>query len=208
MRLADNSVEIIDLMSLPASRQGGLDDKMRHAAEKHVTDYAMLATPVGRLLIGGDGEAVMLIGFPTGCNAVTPNDTWRRDDTLFPDARRQLEDYFKATRRDFDFPMKMVGTAFQQRVWNALLAIPMGETRTYGAIAAEIGRPKAARAVGAANGANPLPIVVPCHRLLGSNGALIRFGGGLEVKRYLLDFEQDPRKADEGSIPPKREGRA
>ena len=164
---------------------------MKHAAEKHITDHAMLATPVGNLLIGGDGRDVMLIGFPNGCNAVTPCCAWRRDGALYPEARQQLEAYFAGDRRAFDFPMKMVGTPFQQRVWTALLAIPMGETRTYGAIAGEIGRPKAARAVGAANGANPLPIVVPCHRLLGSNGALIRFGGGLDVKRYLLDFESN-----------------
>jgi methylated-DNA-[protein]-cysteine S-methyltransferase len=168
---------------------------MKHAAEKLVTDHAMLATPVGNLLIGGDGVSVMLIGFPTGCNAVTPIGAWRRDDTLYPAARRQLEDYFAGDRREFDFPMKLAGTAFQQRVWEALTAIPLGETRTYGAMAAAIGRPKAARAVGAANGAKPLPIVVPCHRLLGADGALIKFGGGLEVKRYLLDLENSMARA-------------
>ena len=124
----------------------------------------------------------MLIGFPTGCNAVTPIGAWRRDDTLYPAARRQLEDYFAGDRREFDFPMKLVGTAFQQRVWEALTAIPLGETRTYGAM-------------GAANGANPLPIVVPCHRLLGADGALIKFGGGLAVKRYLLDLENSMARA-------------
>lgn len=85
--------------------------------------------------------------------------------------------------------MRMIGTDFQKAAWLALLKIPLGQTRTYASIAADIGRPKAVRAVGAANGANPLPIVVPCHRLLGANGSLIKFGGGLEVKRFLLDLE-------------------
>jgi methylated-DNA-[protein]-cysteine S-methyltransferase len=162
---------------------------MRHAAEKIVTDYAMLESPLGQLLVGGDREDVMLIGFPTGCNAVTPPAGWVQNDTLYPEARRQLTDYFKRQRRTFDFPMRLIGTDFQKEVWRALIAIPSGETRTYAAIAAQIGRHKAVRAVGAANGANPLPIVVPCHRLLGSNGSLIKFGGGLEAKRRLLDLE-------------------
>jgi methylated-DNA-[protein]-cysteine S-methyltransferase len=162
---------------------------MRHAAEKYVTGYAMLDSPVGPLLIGGQDGNVLLIGFPSGCNAVTPDDTWARDDTLYPDARHQLEDYFIGRQRVFDFAMRMIGTDFQTTVWSALIEIPIGETRTYATIASEIGRPKAVRAVGAANGANPLPIVIPCHRLQGSNGSLIKFGGGLSVKRYLLDLE-------------------
>jgi methylated-DNA-[protein]-cysteine S-methyltransferase len=162
---------------------------LRHAAEKYVTDYAIQESPVGRLLVGGHDGDVLLIGFPNGCNAVTPRDHWTRDDTLYPKARQELGDYFTGRRRNFDFSMRMVGTDFQKSVWLALLSIPAGETRTYASIATEIGRPKAVRAVGAANGANPLPIVIPCHRLLGSNGSLIKFGGGLEVKRYLLDLE-------------------
>lgn len=162
---------------------------MRHAAEKVVTDYAMLASPVGKLLIGGDRAEVMLIGFPKGCNAVTPGADWVHDDQLYPAARQQLTEYFAGRRRRFDFPMWMIGTDFQIAVWCALIKIPLGQTRTYASVAAKIGRPKAVRAVGAANGANPLPIVIPCHRLLGSNGSLIKFGGGLEVKRFLLDLE-------------------
>lgn len=162
---------------------------MQHAAEKVVTDYAMLPSPVGRLLIGGDGTEVMLIGFPKGSRAVAPRDDWTRDDRLYPKARQQLIDYFAGRRRGFDFPMRLIGTDFQKSVWLALLSIPLGLTRTYASIAAEIGRPTAVRAVGAANGANPLPIVVPCHRLLGSDGSLVKFGGGLEAKRFLLDLE-------------------
>ena len=162
---------------------------MRHAAEKIVTDYAMLKSPLGQLLVGGDRDDVMLIGCPIGCNAVTPPNDWNQNDALYPEARRQLTDYFTRQRRTFDFPMRFIGTDFQKEVWRALIAIPTGETRTYAAVAALIGRPKAVRAVGAANGANPLPIVVPCHRLLGSDGSLVKFGGGLEAKRYLLDLE-------------------
>lgn len=168
---------------------------MRHAAEKFVTDYAMLNSPIGHLLIGGDGANVMLIGFPRGPNAVTPDESWNRDDAGYPLARRQLNEYFAGNRHRFDFQTRMVGTDFQRQVWEALVTIPLGETRTYGALAAAIGRPRAVRAVGAANGANPLPIVVPCHRLLGSNGALIKFGGGLDVKRYLLDLEHGAGKS-------------
>ncbi|MDE0811834.1 MAG: methylated-DNA--[protein]-cysteine S-methyltransferase [Alphaproteobacteria bacterium] len=162
---------------------------MKHVAEKYVTDYAMMDSPVGSLLIGGHVGNVFLIGFPSGCYAVAPDGTWPRDDTLYPDAMHQLEDYFAGRRRVFDFPMRMVGTDFQKTVWSALIEIPSGETRTYAAIASSIGRPNAIRAVGAANGANPLAIAVPCHRLLGSNGSLIKFGGGLPVKQYLLDLE-------------------
>ena len=115
----------------------------------------------------------------------------RRDDAhpLVAEARRQLVDYFQRKRRDFDLPLEPDGTEFQLRVWNALRAIPYGETRSYAAIARQIGAPRSVRAVGAANGRNPLPIVVPCHRVIGSNGRLVGFGGGLRVKRLLLDIE-------------------
>jgi methylated-DNA-[protein]-cysteine S-methyltransferase len=162
---------------------------MRHAAEKIVTAYAALASPVGTLLIGGDGHRVLLIGFPEGPNAVIAPGSWTRDDTLYPVAREQLTEYFAGRRRAFDFIMAMTGTDFQKSVWQALLEIPFGVTRTYAALAGAIERPKAVRAVGAANGANPLPIAVPCHRLIGADGSLIKFGGGLGVKRYLLDLE-------------------
>jgi methylated-DNA-[protein]-cysteine S-methyltransferase len=166
---------------------------LKHAAEKVVSAYATLDTPLGALLLGGDGSDVLLIGFPEGPNAVSPREGWVYDPGLYREARRQLADYFTGRRHGFDFPMRMIGTAFQKMVWEALLAIPFGVTRTYGAIAAEIGRPSAVRAVGAANGANPLPIVVPCHRLVSSTGGLIKFGGGLAAKRFLLDLENQAR---------------
>jgi methylated-DNA-[protein]-cysteine S-methyltransferase len=104
-------------------------------------------------------------------------------------AKSQLTDYFAGTRRTFDLPFDVEGTDFQKSVWAALLAIPFGETRSYGEIARSLGRPGASRAVGAANGRNPLSIVAPCHRVIGSNGTLTGFAGGLEAKRYLLRLE-------------------
>ena len=106
---------------------------------------------------------------------------------------RQLEEYFAGERTMFDLPIRPRGTQFQISVWNTLLAIPYGETRSYAQIANAIGRPSAVRAVGAANGANPIPIVIPCHRVIGSNGSLTGFGGGIDVKRRLLELESGQR---------------
>jgi methylated-DNA-[protein]-cysteine S-methyltransferase len=111
------------------------------------------------------------------------------DDAVLVLAATQLHEYFAGTRREFDLPLDLDGTAFQRRAWTALAKIPYGETRSYGEQARRLGVPRAARAIGAANGANPLPIVLPCHRLVGANGSLTGFGGGLETKRWLLDFE-------------------
>jgi methylated-DNA-[protein]-cysteine S-methyltransferase len=102
---------------------------------------------------------------------------------------RQLQDYFAGDLKSFDVPLEIVGTDFQQRVWRALRTIPYGQTRSYSQIAAQIGAPRAVRAVGAANGRNPIPIIVPCHRVIGASGSLVGFGGGLEWKRLLLDLE-------------------
>jgi len=105
------------------------------------------------------------------------------------EAIRQLRLYFAGHLRQFDLPLELIGTDFQKRVWNALLTIPYGETRTYTQIASQIGAPRAVRAVGAANGRNPIPIIVPCHRVIGASGSLVGFGGGLEWKRKLLELE-------------------
>jgi methylated-DNA-[protein]-cysteine S-methyltransferase len=110
---------------------------------------------------------------------------------VFAEAVEQLEEYFAGRRTAFDVSMRPVGTAFQQRVWKALRAIPYGQTSSYGQIAEKIGRPAASRAVGAANGRNPIGVIIPCHRVVGSTGHLTGYGGGLERKRFLLDFEQD-----------------
>ncbi|MEZ3497931.1 methylated-DNA--[protein]-cysteine S-methyltransferase [Pantoea sp. KPR_PJ] len=110
------------------------------------------------------------------------------------ETERQLREYFAGERRDFTLPLDFIGTAFQKKVWNALVTIPFGETRSYSEIARQIGHPQAVRAVGAANGRNPLSIVAPCHRVIGANGKLTGFAGGLEVKAFLLDLEM-PQKA-------------
>ena len=122
--------------------------------------------------------------------AAKPPDGARNDhNPLLDEAARQLRAYFAGTAREFDLPLDMVGTAFQKRVWSELMAIPYGETRGYGQMAAAISSPKAVRAVGAANGANPIPIVVPCHRVIGAGGKLVGYGGGLTLKRRLLELE-------------------
>ena len=115
---------------------------------------------------------------------------WEPDDGVFADAVEQLQAYFAGDRIDFDLNLDLVGTAFQRRVWEALLTIPYGQTRTYGEIAREIGSAGASRAVGLANGHNPVGIIVPCHRVIGSNGSLTGYGGGLDKKRALLDHER------------------
>lgn len=114
----------------------------------------------------------------------------RSDPDAFGHVLTQLAEYFAGERAVFDLPLTLEGTPFQREVWQALREIPYGETRTYGDLAAALGRPNAARAVGLANGRNPLSIVVPCHRLVGSDGSLTGYGGGLERKRYLLDLER------------------
>ena len=154
------------------------------------TCYGVFDSPVGRLLIAGDADHVQRISFPREHRAKPPPGGWRREDSLFAEAFRQLDAYFAGALTRFDLPVRFAGTAFQKRVWTALCDIAFGETTSYGALAARIGRPSASRAVGAANGANPLPIVVPCHRVIGADGSLTGFGGGVEIKRFLLAHEQ------------------
>jgi methylated-DNA-[protein]-cysteine S-methyltransferase len=137
-----------------------------------------------------------LMAAPEGLRAIwfepaaTPREASRNDhNPLLEEAARQLRAYFAGEAREFDLPLDLAGTEFQKRVWRELLAIPYGETRGYGQIAVAIGSPKAVRAVGAANGANPIPIVVPCHRVVGAAGKLVGYGGGLALKRRLLELE-------------------
>jgi methylated-DNA-[protein]-cysteine S-methyltransferase len=119
----------------------------------------------------------------------------RPDHPVLRQARRELAEYFARERTSFDVPLGAAGTPFQKAVWAALVTIPYGETRGYAALARQIGRPTAARAVGAANGRNPLSIIVPCHRVVGSDGSLTGFAGGLDAKRYLLELETRPRRS-------------
>jgi methylated-DNA-[protein]-cysteine S-methyltransferase len=151
--------------------------------------YTYLDSPLGALLVVRDESGLSGLYLPSGRHPVTVAPEWVRDDAAFDDVRTQLEEYFAGHRRTLDLPLHLSGTAFQQRVWTALLDIPYGETTSYGKIAAAIGAPTASRAVGLANGQNPIPIIVPCHRVIGANGALTGYGGGLDAKRWLLALE-------------------
>ena len=154
--------------------------------------YTETPSPVGPLLLAGAAGRLRLVAFATGAagGAREPLPDWQRDDAAFASATQQLEEYFAGERQTFELALDMTGTPFQRSVQAALRAIPYGETRSYSDIAAAIGRPKAVRAVGAANARNPLPIVVPCHRVVGKHGALTGFGGGLPAKRHLLALER------------------
>ena len=152
--------------------------------------YVLAPTPVGEVLLTADGSARLTgILWPQHARTPRPGTGWTRDEGPFASLRQQLAEYFAGERRTFDLELAPLGTPFQQRVWAALRAIPYGETVTYAALAQRIGRPGAARAVGLANGRNPLSIVVPCHRVVGTGGSLTGYAGGLDVKRRLLAHE-------------------
>jgi methylated-DNA-[protein]-cysteine S-methyltransferase len=147
-------------------------------------------TPIGPLLLVGDGDGLVYIGLPRrGVAQPAPADAKASKSKLHA-AARELDEYFAGTRQQFDVPLRPSGTPFQLEVWGALLTIPYGETTSYAEIARRIRRPRAVRAVGAANGANPLSIIVPCHRVIGSHGDLVGYGGGLPAKRWLLAHER------------------
>jgi len=149
----------------------------------------MIDSPIGPLTLAGDGE--VLTNLRMVDQTYEPDRTdWIHDDTAFGAAVEQLAAYFTGQLRSFDLELKMGGTDFQLRVWNALRTIPYGETRSYGEIAAQIGSPKAARAVGLANAHNPIAVIVPCHRVIGADGTLTGFGGGLGRKSALLGLER------------------
>lgn len=152
--------------------------------------YVLLRSPVGKLLIAADPAGLRHIRFDSEQRPAAPPSGWRHDPASLAPVVEQLEAYFAGKRRRFDLELAAEGTEFQLRVWAALLEIPYGETASYRDIAERLGDPAAVRAVGAANGSNPLPIVVPCHRVIGSDGSLVGYGGGLDVKRRLLALEQ------------------
>ena len=151
--------------------------------------YRYIQSPIGQLLLAGDEHGLKYIGFPRGKGRVTPQNNWQLDAQCFHDAELQLCEYFNGKRKSFDLDLAPTGTPFQLAVLQALQTIPHGETRSYLDIARQIDRPSAVRAVGAANGHNPLPIVIPCHRVIGADGSLTGFGGGLDTKRFLLELE-------------------
>jgi methylated-DNA-[protein]-cysteine S-methyltransferase len=151
--------------------------------------YTVIASPIGDLLLARDDVGIVELQLPQGKREQRPRPDWVRDDAAFDDVRAQLAEYFAGTRTDFDLPLHAAGTPFQKAVWAALMDIPYGRTTSYGATAASIGTPTASRAVGLANGQNPIPIIVPCHRVVGANGSLTGYGGGLDAKRWLLGHE-------------------
>lgn len=155
-----------------------------------MTDYTIIDSPVGQLLLVGSEAGLRQILFMAAHENAAPAPDWQHNPAAFTDAITQLEEYFAGKRIDFDLQLDPSGTPFQQAVWAALQTIPYGQTVSYGDIARQIGKPSAVRAVGAANGRNPLPIVVPCHRVIGADGSLTGYGGGLEIKRELLAMER------------------
>lgn len=152
--------------------------------------YDHIDTPIGSLLLVGDGAGLVEVGLPHGGVAAPPPPDGERSKSKVHAAARQFGEYFAGKRLLFELPLHPSGTPFQLEVWGALLAIPYGETVSYADIARRIRRPRAVRAVGAANGANPLAIIVPCHRVIGSHGDLTGYGGGLPAKRWLLAHER------------------
>ena len=156
-----------------------------------------MPSPVGPLLLAADDDGLHLIEFNSPRHAMGRASEWQHGEhEVLRDTRVQLDEYFAGERRVFDLPLAPRGTAFQREVWNALRDIPYGETISYAQLALRIGKPSAMRAVGAANGRNPLPIVVPCHRVIGADGSLTGFGGGLPTKRFLLELEGAIETAD------------
>jgi methylated-DNA-[protein]-cysteine S-methyltransferase len=151
--------------------------------------YTSLDSPIGELLLVGNGRALHGLYMQEGRTAIEVPSDWERADEPFAEACTQLGEYFDGRRRDFDLPLELGGSPFQRRAWRALQAIPYGETISYGEQARRIGRPADPRAVGQANGRNPIAVIVPCHRVIGADGSLTGFGGGLERKRLLLELE-------------------
>ena len=151
--------------------------------------YTTFDSPIGELLLVGDKRALHGLYMQEGRTAIAVPREWEPDDAPFADAREQLDEYFAGRRTTFDLPLAATGSAFQRRVWRALQDIPYGETISYGELARRVGDPATPRNVGSANGRNPIAVIVPCHRVIGADGSLTGYGGGLERKRILLDLE-------------------
>jgi len=152
--------------------------------------YAQLESPIGALQLVSEDSRLTQITFAKGGRPAAPKTEWREDTAALREPIRQLRAYFAGELETFDLPLAPEGTPFQQKVWGELLKIPYGNTISYGELAKRIDNPKASRAVGLANGSNPIPIVIPCHRVIGSNGKLTGYGGGLPIKEKLLALER------------------
>jgi methylated-DNA-[protein]-cysteine S-methyltransferase len=154
--------------------------------------YTHYESPLGAMLLAADEDGLRMISFAQGSRTQRSRPDWHEDTAPFAETIRQLRAYFDGKLKNFDVPLSLEGSDFQLRVWQNLRAIPYGETISYGQLACRIGNPKAARAVGLANGSNPIPIIIPCHRVIGSNGSLVGYGGGLPIKKALLLIEGRP----------------
>jgi methylated-DNA-[protein]-cysteine S-methyltransferase len=157
------------------------------------TLYTIMPSQLGDIFIVRNQLGITDISFQDGRSALSPHPEWQQNDFAFADVIGQLNAYFNGELQEFDLPLAPAGTDFQLEVWRRLQEIPYGQTTTYGDIAHELGNPQASRAVGAANGRNPIPIIIPCHRVIGHNGRLIGFRGGLEFKEALLGLERNGR---------------
>lgn len=150
--------------------------------------YDYYESPLGRLLLAEEHDALTCLAFGAIKN-FPDTEICRKDTTLLQAAKLQLMEYFAGNRKTFDLPLAPAGTPFQKKVWEALCTIPYGETKSYQDIAVQIGTPKGCRAVGMANNRNPIAIIVPCHRVIGKNGSMVGYGGGLWIKEWLLNHE-------------------
>lgn len=156
------------------------------------TIYDYIDSPLGRLMVRGDGQFVTGLFMPDHKGGPGPDASWQLAEESFAAIREQLAEYFAGRRREFTVPLKLVGTPFQRSVWQELLRIPFGSTISYAELAQRIGQPTASRAVGNANGRNPISILVPCHRVIGANGKLTGYAGGIDRKQWLLEWERRP----------------
>jgi len=154
------------------------------------TLYTTMASPIGELLLVGDGDTLHGLYMQDGRKPKQIAPSWKAAAAPFADVKTQLEEYFAGARTTFQVPLAAAGAPFEREVWHALEEIPYGETVSYGEIARRVGQPTAARAVGTANGRNPIAVIVPCHRVIGADGSLTGYGGGLERKRLLLELER------------------
>jgi methylated-DNA-[protein]-cysteine S-methyltransferase len=159
----------------------------------NAVEYTMMKSPIGNIRVAWSSGGLVSVSLGTELEAHEPDPAWRLVRDLKCEATDQLRAYIDGKLKEFDLPLVLNGTPFQEKVWLALADIPYGETISYGELARRIGSPKAVRAVGAANGRNPIPIVLPCHRVIGQDGSLTGYGGGLKTKAALLDFERGVR---------------
>ena len=170
-----------------------LDDRISEDKSGGKTVFSLMDSWLGKILLAGNDQGLTQVAFQAGKSPLTPKADWRRDDAFWATAVSQLTAYFAGELKQFNLPLAPQGTPFQQQVWAYLQTIPYGRTTTYGTIAAELGNPNASRAVGAANGRNPISVIIPCHRVVGSDGKLTGYAGGLPIKEALLGLERNGR---------------